>query len=212
MDRIKLKTLAKEQIKGNILFLFLCMFLIVVVVFGVSVLVPIFGAIAVNVITPALSIGLLSVYFGLSRGVKPGVEGLFSAMPIFLKALFLQIVTAIFVVLWTMLLIVPGIIKGISYMFAPYLLAENHDIGVMEAIDQSKKLTNGHKMELFVLTLSFFPWMLLISVTFGIAAVYVIPYMQMTLVNAFNELKGEPQVIPAAKTEEEADYDWSREN
>jgi len=194
-ERIKLKSMAKEQIKGNIPILFLCMLLIVVISAGISYLVPILGTIVISFVTPALTLGMISIYMGLAHGEKPKFEGLFSGMPVFIKAFLLQLVTGLFVFLWSLLLFVPGIIKGIAYMFAPYALAENHETGVMEALDISKKITQGHKMELFILSLSFFPWILLVMVTFGIAAVYVIPYVQMTLVNAYYDLKNVSGVV-----------------
>ena len=63
----------------------------------------------------------------------------------------------------------------------------------MECIKESQAMTEGHKMDLFVLSLSFIGWGLLCSITFGIAGIWVIPYMQATFANAYNSLK--PQVV-----------------
>ena len=190
IDRIRLKSMAKEQIKWNIPVLFLCM-LAMGAVSAVVSLVPVLGAIAVAVVMPAVSVGFIKIFLNMTNGEKPQFETLFSAMPVFLKAFAIEFLVGLFTMLWSLLLIVPGIIKGISYGFAPYILAENHNVGIMEAIEISKKITKGHKMELFVLGLSFILWGLLTAVTFGIAAVYVGPYVSATMANAYNELKGD---------------------
>jgi len=199
--------MAKEQIKGNIPVLFLCL-IIIGAVAAVIGLVPILGPIVVAFITPTLTLGYLTIFLNLTKGEKPKVETLFVGIPIFIKAFLVDLVMGIFVLLWTLLLIVPGVMKAISYMFAPYILAENHEVGVMEALDLSKKMTDGHKMDLFVLSLSFVLWVLLCMVTGGIAIVYVGPYMQATMMNAYNELKAGAGIVTveAAEAEDSIDY------
>ena len=91
--------------------------------------------------------------------------------------------------MWTLLFIVPGIIKSISYSAAPYIMAENPTISAMDALDESKRIMDGHKMDYFVLTLSFIPWMLLGVLTLGIALIYAVPYMDMTLTNFYLSIK-----------------------
>ena len=199
--RAELKSMAKEQIKGNIGILFLINLIFVVLSAAVS-LVPIFGIIVVSVVTPAITIGIINIYLGLTRGEKPQVERMFSGMPIFGKAFLLYLVTQILISLWMLLFIIPGIIKAIAYMFAPYILAENPEMGVLDAIRESKEMTNGHKMDLFILMLSFIIWILVIFVTFGLAAIYVAPYMQATIANAYNALKkGSSRVINVSTPE-----------
>ncbi len=70
-----------------------------------------------------------------------------------------------------------------------FIVAENPGISSREAIRRSKEMMHGHKMEYFVLGLSFIGWALLCGITFGIAAIWVIPYMQATLVNFYNNIK-----------------------
>lgn len=70
-----------------------------------------------------------------------------------------------------------------------YILAENKGKAALECINESKSMTNGHKMELFVLGLSFIGWALLGCITFGIAFIWVMPYMNATYANAYNSLK-----------------------
>ena len=195
--RSELKNKAKEQIKGNIGILFVCN-LVVVAVCAVVALIPELippiasygiGAMAVNIVMPAFMISLIMIYLGLAAGKKPNVPDVFKGLNIFGKALWLIIITEFFVALWSMLLVIPGIIKGISYSMAPYVLADNPNMTAREALRESKKIMQGHKMDYFILALSFFWWFLLIGATFGIAGIYAGPYIQATITNFYNKIK-----------------------
>ena len=179
-DRAELKAIAKAQIKGHIGTLFVCMLLVGLIV----------GTLVGALLAPGLLIGMIMIYLALAKGTAPQVTDIFKGLPVFGKALWLNIITGFFTCLWSMLLFVPGIIKGISYSMAPYVLAENPDMMAREALNESKRITQGHKMNLFVLSLSFLGWFLLVGITFGIAIVYVGPYMQATFANAYNAIKG----------------------
>lgn len=98
----------------------------------------------------------------------------------------------LFTFLWTLLLVVPGVIKAYSYSLAEYIKMENPNISPSRAIDISKEMTNGHKMDLFVLDLSFFGWHMLSALTFGILeVVYVGPYYYAAKAFAYEEIKAE---------------------
>ena len=82
--------------------------------------------------------------------------------------------------LLSLLFIIPGIVYYYSTYFAYQLMCDNPDLSPSEALAISKKMTKGHKGELFVLNLSFFPWWLLTCITLGLASIYVLPYIQVT--------------------------------
>lgn len=86
----------------------------------------------------------------------------------------------IYIFLWSLLLIIPGIIKYYAYRMVPYILAENPNIGVTKAIELSNEMTKGHKFDMFVLDLSFIGWYLLGSLAFGIGVIFVNPYVNAT--------------------------------
>ncbi|MGN0400059.1 MAG: DUF975 family protein [Blautia sp.] len=87
----------------------------------------------------------------------------------------------LFLFLWTLLFVIPGIIKGYSYRMVPYIVAEQPDIDYREAIRISREMMNGEKLNAFVLDLSFFPWLLLTGITCGLAGIfYVNPYIFST--------------------------------
>ena len=99
-----------------------------------------------------------------------------------------QFKRALLTFLWTLLFIIPGFIKAIEYSLVPYILAEEPTLSSSEAINRSKKLTKGHKMDMFILTLSFFPWYLLNFVTFGLATFFINPYIEATTAKLYNVL------------------------
>lgn len=103
------------------------------------------------------------------------------------KTLFLR---GLFVSLWSLLFIIPGIIKSYEYRMIPYLLAENPDMDYREAFEKSKMMMTGQKWNAFVLDLSFIGWVLLGAVTCGILSVfYVNPYIYMTNAELYVALK-----------------------
>jgi uncharacterized membrane protein len=91
-----------------------------------------------------------------------------------------MLVTGILIFLWTLLLIIPGIIKAYAYRMVPYILADNPNIGVREAIALSCEMTRGHKFDMFVLDLSFIGWYLLGALALGIGVIFVMPYENAT--------------------------------
>ncbi len=204
MNRAELKAKAKEQIKGKIGILFLIT-LIISVISGLASwilsMIPVVGSIAAAVIvTPAFSLSIVRVYLSLTAGAQPQVSDAFSGFDDFWAAFKVTFFVGLFTFLWSLLFVIPGIIKSISYSMSMYILAENKGKGALECINESKAMTEGHKMELFVLGLSFIGWYLLVAVTFGIAAIWVAPYMQATMTNAYNLLK---PAAPVAEVEAE---------
>ena len=103
------------------------------------------------------------------------------------KTMFLK---QLYIFLWTLLFIVPGIIKGYEYRMIPYILAENPEISSREAFDMSRQMMDGNKWAAFVLDLSFLGWMILSVFTCGILAIfYVNPYVSMTGAELYVALK-----------------------
>ncbi|WP_160685430.1 DUF975 family protein [Clostridium sp. C2-6-12] len=86
----------------------------------------------------------------------------------------------VYLFLWTLLLIIPGIVKGYSYSMVPYILADNPNIGVKKAIALSNEMTMGHKFDMFVLDLSFIGWYLLGVIALVIGVLFVFPYENAT--------------------------------
>ena len=102
-----------------------------------------------------------------------------------------MLLTTVYVFLWTLLLIVPGIIKGISYGMTPFILAEKPELSAKEAIDLSMEMMEGHKMEFFMLWLSFIGWCLLGLLTLGIGYLWIMPYMYTATAAFYEDVKAE---------------------
>ncbi|MBO5454590.1 MAG: DUF975 family protein [Clostridia bacterium] len=192
MDRGYLKTMAKNQIRGNIGILFAITLIIELISFAAIFVLGWVGPLgsAVNsFITPAFSLSMAIIYLNLAKGVKPRIEDAFSGFNDFWSAFKIYFFIGLFTLLWGLLFIIPGIIKMYSYSMAPYILAENKQMPALEAIRRSKEMMNGHKMDLFELLLSFIGWDLLGVVTFGIAYIWITPYQNATMVNFYNTIK-----------------------
>ena len=102
-----------------------------------------------------------------------------------------MLLTDVFLILWTLLFIIPGIIKAYSYRMVPFILAQEPELSGREAINRSREMMNGNKWKSFVLDLSFILWILLCIITLGIAGIfYVFPYMAATDAELYNALNG----------------------
>lgn len=114
------------------------------------------------------------------------------------KSMFLM---DLFVFLWSLLLIVPGIIKSYEYYFVPYLLAERPDMDAARARELSRQMTDGEKWNIFVLNLSFFGWMLLGALACGVGTLFVPPYIHATDAELYTALR--TKAISEGKTNEQ---------
>jgi len=179
MERVQLKQMAKEQISGNIGMLF-----IIAIVMGL-----IAGTVIGSFFAPAMNVGLCLIYIEMTKGNRPSIVDLFNRANTFGKALWLSIITGFFTMLWTILLIIPGIIKALSYSMGPYIMAEHPDWTARECLNESKRIMKGNKGRLFILQLSFILWGLLCVITVGLAGIYVIPYVYATIANFYRDIK-----------------------
>lgn len=135
----------------------------------------------------AIAYTFLNIIRNVQRDIKP-LEDVFRTFDrkMFLSVVLLYVVESIFIMLWTLLLIIPGIIKSYSYSQSFYILYDrlrsNPDEmpNVLDCITESRHLMNGHKFDLFVLHLSFILWHLLGLITLGIAYLWVTPYIIMS--------------------------------
>ena len=194
MNRAELKAAAKQSIRGKIGVLFLITLVVGLIsgaASGLAGLIPFgIGSVAVSVVvTPGFALSLVLIYLNVAKGEHPTVGDAFCGFNDFWSAFKVSFLSGLFTFLWSLLFIIPGIIKGLSYSMAMYILAENPGKSAKECIEESKRMTEGHKMELFVLGLSFIGWYLLCGITFGIASIWVVPYVNTTYANAYNKLK-----------------------
>lgn len=192
MNRQELKARAKEQIQGKIGILFLITLIVGAVAFVAGILascIPIAGYAVTIIVTPALSLSLVRVYLMVIRGLKPDAKDAFSGFDDFFSAFKVTFLVGLYTFLWSLLFIIPGIVKSYSYSMSLFILADNKGKSARECIKESMAMTDGHKMELFVLDLSFIGWGVLVTLTCGIAYIWVGPYMSATRANAYETLR-----------------------
>ena len=158
--------------------------------------VPGLGALVSIAVTGPLTVGLYVSFLKLQRGAKPEIGDLFSGFNDFLNGFVLYLLNEIFTFLWSLLFIVPGIIKSLSYSMSYYVLAENPGMDQDAARRRSMELMEGNKWRLFCLRFSFIGWVLLSGLTGGILLIMVVPYMQAADAEFYRSLVRVPDFEP----------------
>ena len=207
MDRKQLKSQAKEQIRGKIGVL-IAVTLVIGAITGVATffagLIPGVGMVVSLIVTPAFALSTVRIYLMVVRGGTPEVKDAFTGFDDFFSAFKVTLLVGLYTFLWSLLFIIPGIIKGYSYSMSLFVLADNKGKSARECIAESKAMMEGHKMELFVLDLSFIGWYLLCTLTCGLAFLYVTPLLNATHANVYETIKPVMEVPfePVEDTEE----------
>lgn len=133
-------------------------------------------------------------FFILNQTAQPGIGTLLDGFRSghYVNIVLTMFLRDLFTALWSLLLVVPGIVKHYEYLMVPYIIAENPAMDYKEAFQISKQMMDGEKMEAFIMDLSFLGWYLLSAVTCGLLAIfYVNPYVQASFVEmyTFNKQK-----------------------
>ena len=119
----------------------------------------------------------------------------------FSGTLLLGLMTGIYVFLWSLLLIVPGVIKSYAYSFAYYIKADHPEYTWRECLNESKAMTYGHKWELFMLDLSFIGWFIVGSLCLGVGCIWVSAWQNASRTELYDQLSGHVQEIPVMEEE-----------
>lgn len=149
------------------------------------------GSLLTFIINCLLGFGTLSFFLKLSRDEEVEFKEIFSKIKMAVPYLLISLLTGIFTFLWSLLLIIPGIIKALDYSQAYLVVLDNPDIDPMEALKESERLMKGHRLDYFILNISFIGWVILGAFTLGILYFWLIPYMSVTQMNFYNQLKEE---------------------
>ena len=192
MDRKQLKAQAKAQIKGKLGILIAVTLIIGAITSAATFLanlIPGVGLVVSIIVTPAFALSTIRIYLFVVRGGIPEIKDSFSGFDDFFSAFKVTLLVGLYTFLWSLLFIIPGIVKGYSYSMAMYVLADNKGKSAKECIAESKAMTEGHKMELFVLDLSFIGWYLLSALTCGLALLYLVPLLNATHANVYETIK-----------------------
>lgn len=191
-----LKDKAKNALTGN---------------WGIAIAVTLIYGIVSGVASQFYGIGTIFVGLPLYVGVNVFFINLFRGGAEFediiepfkvnyIENTFTMFLMQLYIALWSLLLFIPGIIKSFSYAMVPYIMAdENFNLSYNDAITESRRMMDGRKMDLFVLYLSFIGWFLLGVITFGIAMIYVVPYMNAATAAFYLDILGEGRNQQEAK-------------
>lgn len=144
------------------------------------------------VIGSFVSLGLIQYNLDLIDGREAELGQIFSKAPMFGKAFWLRLRMQIFTFLWTLLFIIPGIIKAYSYSMAGFIMTENPEMTAKEAMEVSERMMQGNKWRLFCLNISFIGWNLLGMLSLGIGMLWVNPYQNAAVAAFYDEISREP--------------------
>ena len=135
-----------------------------------------------------VQLGYCKYLLKLHDGEQADVKDLFSEFNRFADGFILSLLQGIYIFLWSLLFVIPGIVATYKYAMSSFILLENPGMKPNDAITASKEMMNGHKGELFILGLSFFGWMLLSVLTLGIGNLWLNPYMNASYAAFYREI------------------------
>ncbi len=138
-----------------------------------------------------LMYGLCALALDVFRRSDVGVEGLFQGFNNYVHVVLTMLLMNLYIALWSLLLIVPGIVKSYSYAMTPFIMKDNPEYCYDKAIDESMRMMQGYKMKLFLLDLSFVGWILLSILTFGIGFLFLTPYMYVSHAAFYEDIRGQ---------------------
>lgn len=184
MDRAELKARARAQLGGGIFQNLWMMGLAVCLLIGLleSAATTILPAIGALIVIGPLEYGQAYIFLKQARDRQPVQLGdMFRGFQDDFGGTFLiGFLSQLFVALWSLLFLIPGIVKSYAYSMAYYVKLDHPDYGWKACIDESRRLMNGHKWEKFVLDLSFLGWILVGVLCLGVGTLWVTPYMAAT--------------------------------
>jgi len=187
----ELRAKARDQLRGKWTGPVVVTLIYVVICVPVTNI-PYVGTGLTLILAGPLYLGFSYYFLNFKRGNNPKLEDLFSGFKNLGGSVSLYFIMLIFILLWSLLLLIPGIIAGIRYSMSFYALCDNPDSGAMNALNKSKELMKGNKMQLFLLWLSFLGWAVCCIFTFGIGFLWLIPYMTVSMVNFYEEMTAGP--------------------
>ena len=151
---------------------------------------------AINKVFPAglifsgpFSLGLAIFSLDFSRGKNAEMKQIFDGFQKFEKSLVAFLLMTLYILLWSLLFIIPGILIALSYAQTYYILADDETITGHEAMKKSQELMTGKRWKLFCLGWRFFGWFLLCLLTLGIGFLWLIPYMNISYAKFYDDLK-----------------------
>ncbi len=157
---------------------------------GVLSAISIIVSVIIFCLSSIIGTGYAKFNLGLVDSREVTVGTLFSYFGKCKNLIFANLLSGVYIFLWTLLCIIPGIIASFKYAMVPYILAENPDLTPREALDRSEAVMQGHKLEYFCFNLSFIGWIILSILSCGIGFIWLSPYMAAAQADFYREISG----------------------
>ena len=201
MTRAETKKWAKLKIKGK-MWNVLGVSLIAGLINGISttsssesdievIIIELIISFVCGILAMIIDVGLIRWMTNFINDKETKIEMLFSKFKDWKQVTMVFIHQYAMVLLYTLLLIIPGMIKALGYSLVPYILANDSNMGSDEVLKLSEKMMKGHKMDLFIFSLSFIGWHLLAIFTLGILEIWIIPYQETATTKYLLDIKAE---------------------
>lgn len=201
MTRAETKKWAKLKIKGK-MWSVLGVSLIAGLINGISttsssesdigvLIIELIISFVCGILAMIIDVGLIRWMTNFINDKETKIEILFSKFKDWKQVTMVYIHQFAMVLLYTLLLIIPGMIKALGYSLVPYILANDSNMGSDEVLKLSEKMMKGHKMDLFIFSLSFIGWHLLAIFTLGILEIWIIPYQETATTKYLLDIKAE---------------------
>lgn len=199
MNRVEIKNFAKEKISGNLG----SIWKILIIALGISLASTCVLSILFNkmdadfldsllgILMMPLGIGTTAFFVSLIENTNFEAKDLFKYYHDFVKIIGVTILMGLIVMLGYICFIIPGIILTLSYSLVPIILIKKPELGIVETLKYSREKMQGHKLDAFVLGLSFIGWAILGTLTVGILYIWLFPYMQLTFTKFYLNILGE---------------------
>lgn len=160
----------------------------ILAIVGVVAIIAIIFSFVYMIIGGAVSIGYASFNLDLIDEKDARVGSLFDHFDEWKKAFVARILQSIYIALWSLLFIIPGIMASFSYVMVSYVMAENPELSAREALKESRRIMKGNRWRFFCMTFSFIGWNLLVVLTLGIASLWVVPYEQAAIAAFYRDI------------------------
>ncbi|MEG2573231.1 MAG: DUF975 family protein [Bacteroides sp.] len=170
--------------------------LVYMAIVGLIGIIPLVNSIGILLSLP-LGWGMMILFLNLYRGDKISIEPMFDGFKDYLRILGTEVLVYVYAFLWSLLLIIPGIVKSYSYGMTYYILKDNPELSFNAAIEKSMSMMDGKKMKLFLLDLGFIGWHILCLITCGIGYLWLVPYVYTAHAAFYEDIKEETVVIEA---------------
>lgn len=199
MNRVEIKNFAKEKLSGNLG----SIWKILIIALGISLASTCVLSILFNkmdadfldsllgILMMPLGIGTTAFFVSLIENTNFEAKDLFKYYHDFVKVIGVTVLMSLIVMLGYICFIIPGIILTLSYSLVPIILIKKPELGIVETLKYSREKMQGHKLDTFVLGLSFIGWAILGTLTFGILYIWLYPYMQLTFIKFYLNVLGE---------------------